>query len=199
MARAIFCVARDPSHACRIVDDLKIARFASSDISVLLPDLPTSLHARVQEEESGARERAAGTIGITASGAFGWLASVGSMAIPGGGSIPAAVPLAGALGGVSGDAIVGGIAGALFSLGIPEFQAKRYEGKVKGGNALVAVRSRDAEALTRSRAVLERAGAEDISISGEIAVPNAPPPERPDRRRRTTGEGEGQSPHSCAQ
>jgi hypothetical protein len=121
------------------------------------------------------------------------------MALPGVGSLLAAGPLVGGLGGMPADGTVGGVAGALFCLGIPEFQAKRYEGKVKGGNAVVAVRARDAEELMRGRAVLERAGAEDISISGEIAVPNAPPPERADRRRRPAGEGEGQSPHSCAQ
>jgi hypothetical protein len=169
MARAIFCVAQDPSHASRIVDDLKIARFASGDVSVLLP------------ESAGAN--ASGP----PDGTLGWLASVGSLL--------AAGPLTAT---PANDGTVAGLAGALFSAGIPEFQAKRYEAKVKGGNALVALHARDAEELTRGRAVMERAGAEDISISGEIAVPNALTPDRRSPDRRSSGESEGHNPRSCA-
>jgi hypothetical protein len=111
------------------------------------------------------------------SGEPGWLSNAGALAVPG---------VESSIGG-------GPLATALFCLGIPEFQAKRYEGKVKGGNALVAVHTKDAEELTRARAALERAGAEDISISGEIAVPNGTP-------ERSAADGsEGRSQDSSAQ
>jgi hypothetical protein len=99
------------------------------------------------------------------------LAGIGALAIPGVGPFIAAGPIMAALGGAAVGGAVGGIAGALIGLGMPEYEAKRYEGKVRGGNVLISVHTEDSAEIKRAKEIFERAGAEDISSTGESSTP----------------------------
>lgn len=171
MAKAVFCIATSENQAEKIVNNLKTAGFADSDISVLFPD-KTGTKDFAHEQHTKAPEGAvtgASTGGIV-GGTLGWLAGIGSLAIPGIGPFIAAGPIMAALGGIAVGATVGGIAGALVGMGIPEYEAKRYEGKIKSGNILISVHSETATETRRAKDIFELAGAEDISSSSEAEV-----------------------------
>jgi len=172
MAKAVFCIVRDYVKASNIVTDLRAAGFSNNDVSVLMPDKEGTRdfaheHSTKAPEGAATGAGAGGVIG----GTLGWLAGIGSLAIPGVGPFIAAGPIMAALSGAAVGAAVGGITGALVGMGIPEFEAKRYEGKIKGGNVLVSVHSENSDETKRAKEIFERAGAEDISTSGEASVP----------------------------
>jgi hypothetical protein len=110
-------------------------------------------------------------VGGTAGGVLGWLAGIGTLAIPGIGPFLAAGPLMAALAGIAIGGTTGGLIGALVGMGIPEFEAKRYDGKLREGNILVSVHADDAKQRARARDVFELAGAEDIASTGEASIP----------------------------
>src|SRR5215472_15783993 len=132
MEKAVFCLARNESQAAKIVDDLKLAGFSNNDVSVLMPD-KSGTRDFAHEHHTKAPEGATtgGVVLGVIGGALGWLAGIGSLAIPGLGPFIAAGPIMAALGGAAAGGAIGGIAGALIGMGIPEYEAKRYEGKVK--------------------------------------------------------------------
>jgi len=169
--KAVFCIARDMTQAARIVDELKSAGFSANDISVLFPDKGTSRDF-AHEHSTKAPEGAAtgGAAGGVLGGTLGWLVGIGSLTIPGVGPFIAAGPLMVALGGAAVGGAVGGLLGGLIGLGIPEYEAKRYEGKIRGGNVLVSVHSESSDETKRAKTIFERAGAEDISTAGEAGV-----------------------------
>jgi len=111
------------------------------------------------------------TTGAVVGGVLGWLAGIGTLAIPGVGPLIAAGPIMAALSGAAAGGTVGGITGSLIGLGIPEFEAKKYEGRVKAGSALISVHSDSAAETDRAKRIFEATGAEDISTAGEAAVP----------------------------
>ncbi len=171
MSKAVFCIASGYDQALGIVNQLKAAGFSSNDISVLLPD-KAGTKDFAHEQHTKAPEGAAtgaGTGGVI-GGALGWLAGIGSLAIPGVGPFIAAGPIMAALSGAAVGATVGGIAGALIGMGIPEYEAKRYEGKIKGGNILISVHSENSKETSRAKEIFEHAGASDVSTSGEAGV-----------------------------
>jgi len=171
MAKAIFCIATSEAQAESIVNQLKEADFSYNDISVLFPD-KAGTHHFAHEQHTKAPEGAAtgaGTLGLV-GGALGWLAGIGVLAIPGLGPFIAAGPLMAALSGAAVGAAVGGIGGALVGMGIPEYEAKRYEGRIKSGNILISVHTEDHAEAKRARDIFERAGAEDIASAGEVGV-----------------------------
>lgn len=171
MAKAVFCIATSESQAETIVNELKTAGFADSDISVLFPD-KTGTKDFAHEQHTKAPEGAVTggtTLGVV-GGALGWLAGIGTLAIPGIGPFIAAGPIMAALGGAAVGAAVGGIAGALIGMGIPEFEAKRYEGKIKEGNILISVHSESHDETKRAKEIFEQAGAHDIASSSEAGV-----------------------------
>jgi hypothetical protein len=171
MAKSVFCIVPGYSQALRIVEDLKAAGFSNDDISVLMPD-KTGTRDFAHEQHTKAPEGA--TVGAGAGGvlggAMGLLAGIGTLAIPGLGPFIAAGPLMAALSGAAVGAAVGGLTGTLIGLGIPEFEAKRYEGKIRGGNVLLSVHSEDSRETSRAKEIFEQAGAEDISTSSETSV-----------------------------
>jgi hypothetical protein len=173
MGKAVFCIVRDYTQAARIVGDLKTAGFSNNDISVLMPDKGGTRDFAHEHSTKAPEGAATGAVaGGLLGGALGWLAGIGTLAIPGVGPFIAAGPIMAALSGAAVGAAVGGIAGTLIGLGIPEFEAKRYEGKIKGGNVLVSVHSDNADQTKRAKEIFERAKAEDISTSGEASVPD---------------------------
>jgi hypothetical protein len=169
------------------VDSLKAAGFRNTDISVLFPENVGSkdfAHEKGTKAPEGAAT-GAGT-GAVIGGALGWLAGIGALAIPGVGPFIAAGPIMAALAGVGVGGAVGGIAGALIGLGIPEYEAKRYEGRVKQGGILLSVHSDDSDWTKRAKEILERTGAQDISSTGEASADYAKT-DRPMPRSATAG------------
>ena len=171
MAKAIFCITKTEAQAVSIVDQLKAAGFSSNDISVLFPD-KSGTRDFAHEQNTKAPEGAATGAGAggVLGGAFGWLLGIGALAIPGLGPFIAAGPIMAALGGAAAGAALGGVTGALVGLGIPEYEAKQYEGKIKEGNILISVHTEDSAERDRAKTIFERAGAENISSTGEARV-----------------------------
>jgi hypothetical protein len=170
--KASVCIARTWRQADSIVSELQTAGFPATDISVLLPDT-RGTRDFAHEHRTKAPEGAiagAGTGGAL-GGAIGLLAGLGALVIPGLGPFIAAGPLMGALGGVAAGAAIGGVAGALIGMGIPEIEAKRYEGKVRGGNVLISVHTETGVERARAEHVFRAAGADDICSIGEAHVP----------------------------
>src|SRR5206468_11149681 len=108
----------------------------------------------------------AGT-GVVVGGALGWLAGIGALAIPGIGPFIAAGPIMAALAGAGVGGTVGGVVGALVGMGSPEYEAKRYEGRVKKGGILLSVHCDSSDWTKKAKKILERTGAEDVSSTGE--------------------------------
>ena len=170
--KSVFCIATSRVQADQIVERLKFANFANNDISVLFPDKDTT-HDFAHEKQTKAPEGVAtgvGTGGIV-GGALGWIAGIGALAIPGVGPFIAAGPIMAALSGAAIGATVGGIAGGLIGLGIPELEAKRYEGKIHAGNILISVHTENSSEISRAKDIFVKAGAEDVCVTGEAAVP----------------------------
>ncbi len=171
MAKAVFCTVKTSAQAERIVDTLKAGGFTSNDISVLMPDKAGTKSFAVDNQTKAPEGAATGAgTGAVVGGGLGWLAGIGALAIPGLGPLIAAGPIMAALTGAAVGGTVGGLTGALIGMGIPEYEAKRYEGKVKGGHALISVHSENSAETDRAKKIFESAGAEDIATSGEPAV-----------------------------
>jgi hypothetical protein len=168
---SVFCLARDEGQANRIVDDLKASGFSNNDISVLLPD-KGSTREFAHEKGTKAPEGAvtgAGTGGVL-GGVLGWLVGAGALAIPGLGPFIAAGPILAALSGAAVGGTAGGVVGALVGMGIPEYEAKRYETRLREGRILLSVHSENSDQTKRAREIFKRNGAEDISSAGEESV-----------------------------
>ncbi len=169
--KSVFCIATTRDQADTIVNHLKRANFSKNDISVLFPDKGTTRDF-AHEKNTKAPEGAiagAGTGGVI-GGALGWIAGIGALAIPGVGPFIAAGPILAALSGAAVGATVGGITGGLIGLGIPEIEAKRYEGKVKAGNLLISVHTENSEEITRAKGIFTDSGAQDICATGEAST-----------------------------
>lgn len=150
------------------VDRLKVSGFSNNDISVLFPDAASSrefAHEKSTKAPEGAAT-GAGT-GAVIGGALGWLAGIGALAIPGVGPFVAAGPIMAALAGAGVGGAAGGITGALIGLGMPEYEAKRYAGRIAKGGFLMSVHARDDNSQKRAKKILEETGAEDISCAAE--------------------------------
>ena len=178
--KSVFCIANARHQADQIVNRLKSANFSNNDISVLFPDKDTTrdfAHEKNTKAPEGA-VAGAGTGGIV-GGALGWVAGIGALAIPGVGPFIAAGPIIAALSGAAVGAAVGGIAGGLIGLGIPEIEAKRYEGKIKGGNMLISVHTESGDDINRAKTIFKEAGAQDICTTGETAPKSTPASTKP--------------------
>lgn len=176
MKSSVYCIATTEAQADRIVRELQTVGFSNDDISVLFPDTRGTRdlgHEKHTKAPEGATTGAV-TTGIV-GGALGWLAGIGTLAIPGVGPFIAAGPILAALSGAAVGATVGGLAGALIGAGIPEYEVKRYEGKLASGNILISVHCGTREECKRVRDIFEGAGAEDVSDSGEASPPHDTP------------------------
>src|SRR6187549_3233234 len=160
MSKSVFCLTDNEIQAEKIVEDLKAAGFSNNDISALFPD-KSGTRDFAHEQHTKAPEGAAtgaGTGGVL-GGALGWLVGIGALAIPGLGPFIAAGPIMAALSGAAAGAALGGVTGALIGLGIPEYEAKRYEGKIKEGNILISVHTEDSQEAKVAKEIFERVGA----------------------------------------
>jgi Alternative complex III, ActD subunit len=153
------------------VDRLKMEGYRNTDISVLFPEnvgTKDFAHEKNTKAPEGATTGAGA--GVVVGGTLGWLAGIGSLAIPGLGPFIAAGPIMAALAGAGVGGTVGGLVGALVGMGIPEYEAKRYEGRVKSGGILLSVHCDDSEWTKKAKQILEATGAEDVSSTGEASA-----------------------------
>lgn len=165
---SVFGIYPSASSAERAVDTLIAQGFTDSSISVLLPD-DESTRAFAHEKHTKAPEGATtgAATGGAVGGTLGLLAGIGALAIPGVGPLIAAGPIMGALAGLGVGGTVGGIVGALVGMGIPEYEAKRFEGAVKEGGTLLSVHCDTSDQVSRAKDLLKSTGAHDIASSGE--------------------------------
>jgi len=165
---AVFGIYPDQLTAEDAVDNLKEEGFRSTDISVLFPDNQGSKDF-AHEKHTKAPEGAVtgGSSGAVIGGALGWLAGIGALAIPGIGPFIAAGPLMGMLGGIGVGTAIGGLTGALIGLGIPEYEARRYEGRIRRGSILLSVHCDSPDWARRAKAILHQTGGEDVAATGE--------------------------------
>ena len=168
---AAFGIFPSRNTAENAVDKLHAAGFSHDDVSVLMADKQGSKDFASEKNTKAPEGTTAGALGGgTVGGTLGLLAGLGALAIPGVGPLIAAGPIMAALAGLGIGGAVGGLVGALVGMGIPEYEAKRYEGRVNDGGILVSVHCESSEEIGRAKDVLKAAGGEDVASSGEKAV-----------------------------
>lgn len=168
---AVFGLFSSLTQAEQGVDALIADGFRSDDVSVLAPDQKTTKEFATEKNTKAPEGTTTGaTAGGAIGGTLGLLAGIGALAIPGVGPFIAAGPIMGALAGMGAGAATGGLIGALVGMGMPEYEAKRYEGRVKEGGILVSVHCDDSDWVGKAKDILGRLGAQDIASAGEKAV-----------------------------
>jgi hypothetical protein len=173
-AKSVFCLAQDEAKACRLIEALRGAGFSGNDISVLLPDKAGTKDFAVEKGTKAPEGAVTGaSTGGILGGAFGFLVGVGALAIPGLGPFIAAGPIMAALSGAAVGAAAGGVVGALVGMGIPEYEAKRYAGKISEGRILMSVHAETSEAARQAKDIFEKSDAEDIAVASEESVKSA--------------------------
>jgi hypothetical protein len=168
---AVFGIYRTRSSAEEGVDSLISKGFRREDISALLPEnvgTKDFAHEKGTKAPEGAATGA--TAGVAIGGTLGLLAGIGALAIPGLGPFIAAGPIMGALAGAGSGGVVGGLIGALVGMGIPEYEAKRYEGIVRDGGILLSVHCDNSDWVKSAKEILEHTGAKDVASSGEASA-----------------------------
>jgi hypothetical protein len=171
MAKAVIGIVNSLTATETVVDRLRVAGFPGDTISVLMPDTSGTKDFAHEHSTKAPEGATAGvSIGGLAGGTLGYLAGIGALAVPGVGPLVAAGPLFAALSGVAVGGALGGVVGALIGMGIPEFEARQYAGKVKEGGILLSVHTVNRDQVQTARAVLNEAGASDVSTVGEVKV-----------------------------
>ena len=168
---AVFGIYHNPNQAERVVARLLEEGFSNDDISVLLQNRQGKrdfAHERNTKAPEGAATGV--TAGGVIGGTVGLLPGIGALAIPGLGPFIAAGPIMGALAGLGAGVPVGGLIGALAGMGIPEYEAKRYEGRIKEGGILLSVHCDSSEWVKRAEQLLKDTGADDIASAGEATA-----------------------------
>lgn len=192
---AVFGIYPDRPAVEQAVDYLRSAGFRATDVSVLFPENQGTKDF-AHEKNTKAPEGA--TTGVVAGGltggVLGWLTGIGALAIPGLGPLIVAGPIVAALAGAGAVGALGGIVGALVGMGIPEYEAKRYEGRIREGSVLLSVHCDSADWVKLARKVLAETGAQDISAAGEKRGDFANT-DRPRPRQRTAGAGSEPEEH----
>jgi hypothetical protein len=184
---AVYGIFRNRSQAENAVDRLVAAGFRTEHISVLLPE---NVGTKDFAHEKNTKAPEGATTGVVAGGVvggtLGLLAGVGALAIPGLGPFIAAGPIMAALAGAGAGGAVGGLVGALVGMGIPEYEAKRYEGRIKEGGILMSVHCDNSDWTKKAKELLKQTGAEDISSTGEASADFAKT-DKPLPKTRTSG------------
>jgi len=163
MKQAVMCIVPTNSEANSILTALQDAGFATSNISALFPDKNVTKDMGHEKHSKAPEGTATGAgAGALVGGALGLLAGIGALAIPGAGPFIAAGPIMAALSGAAVGTSVGGIAGGLIGLGIPEYEAKQYEGKIKEGNILLSVHTENNDEMKVAEDIMKANNAQDI-------------------------------------
>jgi len=168
---AVFGIYATRKQTENAIEQLRLSGFRAADVSVLLPHNEGTKDFAVTKGSKAPEGAATGAAsGAFVGGALGWLAGVGALAIPGIGPFIAAGPLMATLGGLGAGAAVGGLTGGLVGAGIPEYEAKRYEGRIARGGILLSVHADDRQWVERAKNILEATGAEDIASTSESSA-----------------------------
>jgi hypothetical protein len=168
---AAFAIFPSRAQAEAAVNELTAAGFSSQDVSVLMADKAGTKEFATEKNTKAPEGTTTGaSVGGLTGGTLGLLAGIGAIAIPGVGPLIAAGPIMATLAGVGVGGAIGGIVGALIGMGIPEYEAKRYEGRVKEGGVLASVHCDSSEEVSRAKDILKRAGGEDVASAGEKSV-----------------------------
>src|ERR1700743_495035 len=168
---AAFAIFPNRSAAESAVDRLIAAGSSNQDVSVLMSDNDSSRQFATEKNTKAPEGTAAGVgVGGVVGGTLGLLAGIGALAIPGVGPLIAAGPIMAGLAGLGIGGAVGGLVGALVGMGIPEYEAKRYEGRVKDGGILLSVHCNTSEEISKAKDILKETGAEDIAPPGEKSL-----------------------------
>jgi len=184
---AVYGIFRTRNQAENAVDRLVAAGFRTEDISVLLPEnVGTKDFAHEKNTKAPEGTTTGAVTGGVVGGTLGLLAGIGALAIPGLGPFIAAGPIMATLAGVGAGGAVGGLVGALIGMGIPEYEAKRYEGRIKEGGILMSVHCDNSDWTKKAKELLEQTGAEDISSTGEASADYAET-DKPLPKTRTSG------------
>ena len=153
------------------VKALKEAGYRNTDISVLLAANEGNKDLGAEKASKAPEGATAGaSSGAVIGGALGWLVGIGALAIPGLGPFIAAGPIMALLSGVGVGGVIGGVTGALIGAGIPEYEAKRYEGRIRAGGILLSVHCDDSEWTRRAKTILQETGADDVSSTSEATA-----------------------------
>jgi hypothetical protein len=168
---AAYGIYRSRTDAENAVDRMLSEGFRNEDISVLLQDNAGTKDFAHEKSTKAPEGTTTGAVtGGAIGGTLGLLAGIGALAIPGLGPFIAAGPIMATLAGIGSGGLVGGVIGALVGMGIPEFEAKRYEGRIKEGGILVSVHCDNSEWVSRAKKLLKETGAEDVSSAGEASA-----------------------------
>ena len=168
---AVFAIYSTRNGAEQAANTLVNAGFSSADISVLLPENLGTREIGTEKATKAPEGATAGAgTGALLGGALGLLAGIGALAIPGVGPLTAAGPTMATLAGIGAGGVVGGLTGALVGLGIPEYEAKRYEGMIQKGGILLSVHCGTSDEIKRAKQLLEATNGEDISSATESSV-----------------------------
>ncbi len=181
--KAVFGIYANQQNLREGLAQARAAGFRNTDLSVLFPEnLGTKEFAHSKSSKAPEGATAGASSGAVIGGALGWLAGIGSLAIPGIGPFIAAGPIMGLLAGIGAGGAVGGILGGLIGMGVPEYEAKRYEGRLRSGGILVSVHCDGSDWVSKAKEILERTGAEDIATESEgradFAASDKPAPRR---------------------
>jgi hypothetical protein len=167
---AVFGIYPDRFAVEEAIEHLRTAGFRSTDISVLFPDNQGTKDFAHEKNTKAPEGVTTGVVaGGIAGGVLGWLTGIGALAIPGLGPLIAAGPIVAALAGAGAIGTLGGIVGALTGMGIPEYEAKRYEGRIRDGGVLVSVHCDNSDWVRRGKEILEETGGQDIASASEKA------------------------------
>ncbi len=167
---AVFGIYPDRLAVEEAVDHLRMAGFRGTDISVLFPDNQGTKDFAHEKNTKAPEGVTTGVVaGGIAGGVLGWLTGIGALVIPGLGPFIAAGPIVAALAGAGAVGALGGIVGALAGMGIPEYEAKRYEGRIREGGVLLSVHCDNSDWVKRGKEILENAGGQDIASASEKA------------------------------
>jgi hypothetical protein len=168
---SVFGIYRTRTSVSNAVDALREAGYRNTDISALFPEnIGTKDFAHEKNTKAPEGAATGGVSGAVLGGALGWLAGIGALAIPGVGPFIAAGPIVAALAGAGAGAVTGGLVGALVGLGLPEYEAKRYEGRIKEGGILLSVHCDSSAWVKRAKEIMEQTGATDVASSGEASA-----------------------------
>src|SRR5947208_10706471 len=168
---AVYGIYTDRASLENAVDTLKAEGFRNTDISVLLPENQGTKDFAHEKNTKAPEGTATGAgTGALLGGGLGWLAGIGALAIPGLGPFIAAGPIMATLAGAGVGGALGGVTGALIGMGIPEYEAKRYEGRVKEGGILLSVHSDKSDWTRKAKDILESTGATDVASAGEASA-----------------------------
>jgi hypothetical protein len=166
--KAVFGIYKTQAGVENAIGMLRDESFSSSNVAVLLPETASTRDlGTVKASKAPEGATVGGGSGAVVGGVLGWLVGIGSLAIPGVGPFIAAGPIVAALAGAGVGGAIGGLAGALVGMGIPEYEAKRYEGRISKGGILLSVHCDTSEEIDGAKKILERTGAEDISYTSE--------------------------------